>query len=222
MTSLSDIFGEWRKCKRCGLAATRNKVVIASPWIVEPSEDAPLLLLVGEAPGRVEDERGEAFVGPSGRILRQDMLPDFGVCLGMITNTIGCRPPGNRNPTADEIEACAPRLEALVDVLDPDGLILIGDVSAGTQGKWRERFNRNNTVKVVHPAALMRHGHPSAYTRQRIKTEAGKVKRLLARLGYHEPTSKCEHDYMDAGYWALPGNKREPFRACRLCGILES
>lgn len=93
-------------CALCPLSADRNAIVFADG---DPSSP---VVFVGEAPGEAEDRTGLPFVGRSGKILdalmEEEGLPRSKV---LITNTVKCRPPGNRDPTASEMSACLPFLE---------------------------------------------------------------------------------------------------------------
>jgi DNA polymerase len=94
-------------CKRCALCAGRAHVVNPDG---DPSSP---IAFVGEAPGANEDAAGRPFVGSSGRVLNQ-LLEEEGMERSkvFITNTVKCRPPGNREPTQEEMDACLPCLEA--------------------------------------------------------------------------------------------------------------
>ncbi len=94
-------------CRLCGLCDGRTNIVLPDG---DPSSG---VVLVGEAPGENEDLEGRPFVGRSGRIL-EAMLSDAGLDRSMvlITNTVKCRPPGNRDPSPDEMAACRPFLES--------------------------------------------------------------------------------------------------------------
>ena len=92
-------------CRRCGLCKGRNNIVL-------PTGDLDSgIVFIGEAPGENEDLQGIPFVGRAGRILDEAMAA-AGISRGdvMITNTVKCRPPGNRDPTSEEMEACRPFL----------------------------------------------------------------------------------------------------------------
>src|SRR2546429_8612491 len=102
MSTLAELAAEAAGCTKCPLAATRTNVVFG---VGDPH--APLML-VGEAPGRDEDEQGEPFVGRSGKLLDQVLLEELGITRDrvFIGNTLQCRPPGNRDPLPSEIETC--------------------------------------------------------------------------------------------------------------------
>ena len=114
--------GECGACRRCGLAATRQQVVVGR------GNPNARLLLVGEAPGAEEESCGQPFVGRSGRLL-EAMLAAAGLDSERdlyIANVIKCRPPGNRKPSRTEIEACRPWLERQIDLVRPQLVLLVG------------------------------------------------------------------------------------------------
>jgi len=114
--------GECGACRRCGLAATRQQVVVGR------GNPNARLLLVGEAPGAEEEACGQPFVGRSGRLL-EAMLAAAGLDSERdlyIANVIKCRPPGNRKPSRTEIEACRPWLERQIALVRPQLVLLVG------------------------------------------------------------------------------------------------
>jgi DNA polymerase len=121
--SLADpLAAECGACRRCGLAATRQQVVVGR------GNPNARLLLVGEAPGAEEEACGQPFVGRSGRLL-EAMLAAAGLDSERdlyIANVIKCRPPGNRKPSRTEIEACRPWLERQIDLVRPQLVLLVG------------------------------------------------------------------------------------------------
>jgi len=109
-------------CRRCGLAATREQVVVGR------GNPNARLLLVGEAPGAEEEACGQPFVGRSGRLL-EAMLAAAGLDSERdlyIANVIKCRPPGNRKPSRTEIETCRPWLERQIAMVRPQLVLLVG------------------------------------------------------------------------------------------------
>jgi len=111
-------------CERCdALVESRSRIVNG----VGPEDAA--LLFVGEAPGEREDAEGEPFVGRSGAVL-DEVLRDNGLARGdvRITNCVRCRPPGNRDPTGEELSNCRGYLEAEVEAVDPEVLVTLGKV----------------------------------------------------------------------------------------------
>jgi DNA polymerase len=131
------------------------------------------ILLVGEAPGADEDRLGLPFVGVSGRLL-DAMLAAIGLdrTTAYITNILFWRPPGNRNPTAAEVAACLPFIERLIELVDPEVLVMVGGTAAKTllgqsdgimklRGRWFNYESARMTrpipaTGIFHPAFLLR------------------------------------------------------------------
>jgi uracil-DNA glycosylase family 4 len=108
-------------CPRCKLAKSRTNIVFGQG---NPRAD---LMFVGEAPGRDEDEQGLAFVGRAGQLLTK-IIEAIGrkredVWIG---NVLKCRPPENRNPERDEVEACRPFLEEQIRLISPKVIVTLG------------------------------------------------------------------------------------------------
>ena len=166
-------------CQACSLCATRKNTVFG---VGAPSADAALApqadwLIVGEAPGENEDIQGEPFVGQAGKLL-DNMLRAVkvnGQSLGrhrnvFIVNVLKCRPPANRNPSAEEVAMCQPYLQRQIELLQPKIILAMGRFavqallgSTEPLGKLRGRVhglpNGISTAPVVvtyHPAYLLR------------------------------------------------------------------
>ena len=109
-------------CTRCRLAEGRTQVVFGSG---DPNAD---LMFVGEAPGFHEDKQGVPFVGQAGKLLERLLE---GIGLGRsdvyIANVLKCRPPGNRDPQQDEIEACEPHLFRQIELIEPRVVATLGN-----------------------------------------------------------------------------------------------
>jgi DNA polymerase len=171
-------------CTRCELAQTRTQVVFG---VGDPHAD---LLFVGEGPGEQEDLQGEPFVGRAGRLLTS-LIEGIGLTRAdvYIANVVKCRPPGNRDPRPNEIEACRPYLEAQIDHLDPRVVVTLGNFATKllletkegiTRLRGRERpfRDRATLIPVLHPSAVLRSGGTAlAQTRADFVI----VKRALAR-----------------------------------------
>ena len=102
--SLEGLQGSCQDCRRCGLAAGRQQVVISR------GDPTARLMVIGEGPGAQEDASGRPFVGRAGQLLDQ-MLASVGLDSerdAYVCNVVKCRPPDNRKPTAKEMAACAP------------------------------------------------------------------------------------------------------------------
>ena len=153
-----------RDCDRCPLHATRQRAV---PGVGD--HDARLLI-IGEAPGAEEDRRGEPFVGRAGKLL-DAMLAAIGLDRQQgvyITNVVKSHPPQNRDPSAGEIAACRPWLEAQVALIRPAVILAVGRVAAqsltGTNarmGALRGRWHAYGEsaiplIATYHPAYLLR------------------------------------------------------------------
>lgn len=147
-------------CQRCPLAATRTTLVFG---VGDPHAR---LMFVGEAPGKNEDLQGEPFVGAAGKLL-DELLASIGVERSevYIANLVKCRPPGNRDPEALEIDTCAPFLARQVELIGPALIATLGRFAAHSilgleapisalRGKLYHRSGRN-VVPVFHPAAAL-------------------------------------------------------------------
>jgi DNA polymerase len=124
-------------------------------------------MFVGEGPGEDEDRQGEPFVGRAGQLLTK-MIEAMGYRREdvYIANVVKCRPPGNRNPEPDEIEACEPFLRAQIDAIRPRVLVALGKFAAQTllreatpisrlRGRWFE-YEGVRLMPTFHPAYLLR------------------------------------------------------------------
>lgn len=134
------------------------------------------VMFVGEGPGFHEDQQGEPFVGASGqlldRLLAEVALDRSSVA---IVNVVKCRPPGNRDPLPDEIEACRPYLEAQLEFMQPDVIVTLGNFATQfmigqplgiTKARGQTfRFRGAMVVPTFHPAAALRGGSDNGVTR---------------------------------------------------------
>ena len=159
--SLTEIAEMVRTCTRCPLYATAINPV--------PGEGSPTaeLMCIGEAPGATEDETGRPFVGQAGKLLT-DILRAIKLSREevFIANVMKHRPPGNRNPTPDEITACSPYLLRQVELIRPKVILALGTFAAQTLldtkvaiGKLRGAmhwYHGTPLVATYHPAALLR------------------------------------------------------------------
>lgn len=216
--TLDDIVAEWADCRRCGLAETRRSVVVGEAFWPPEADGSPLVLVVGEAPGRKEDETGRPFVGQSGSVLREEILEHAGVRLGYVTNILGCRPPANRDPQPAEVAACAPRLAQLAEVLAPDALLLVGRHAAELAVAPLPALAGIPSASIAHPAWLLRQGHPTAATRAKVTEMVATVRALLARVGGGTKTPECAHEWGEVGVWRNTGGATAVLVACALCG----
>jgi len=149
----------------CALRRTATKTVFA-----RGNPTAPLML-IGEAPGREEDEKGLPFVGESGQLLDR-MLAAIGRPEGSyyISNVVFWRPPGNRDPSPEELQICRPFVERHIALVQPRILVLVGRHATGSllnssqgikrlHGKWHSFSSGTDeipTLPMFHPAFLLR------------------------------------------------------------------
>lgn len=152
-------------CRRCKLCEGRTTIVFGS------GNPAAELVVIGEGPGADEDAQGKPFVGRAGQLLTR-MLESVQLTRDevFITNTVMCRPPGNRNPEADELAACRPFLDAKLGAIRPKVVLSLGSVATQALlqtkepiGKLRGRlhpFGDAVLVPTFHPAFLLRNPGP--------------------------------------------------------------
>lgn len=120
--TLEQIRADIEGCRRCELCAGRNNIVFGAG-----NPDARVMI-IGEAPGKQEDEQGMPFVGAGGKFLNE-LLEAAGLTRDdvYIANVVKCRPPSNRNPRVEEIQACANFLRAQTRAVDPEYIVTMGN-----------------------------------------------------------------------------------------------
>ncbi|WP_293815286.1 uracil-DNA glycosylase [uncultured Parolsenella sp.] len=149
-------------CKRCELGQTRSHLVFGT------GDPHARVMFVGEGPGKNEDLKGEPFVGAAGKKL-DSLLSIAGLTREeiYIANVVKCRPPGNRNPKPDEIEACSPFLREQIRSVWPDVIVCLGNFAS----QWVLKTDRGVTqlrgklyqqghfvvAPTFHPAACIYH-----------------------------------------------------------------
>jgi uracil-DNA glycosylase len=121
-TELAAFAGQVAGCTKCRLAEGRTQVVFG---VGDPSAD---LMFVGEAPGFHEDQQGKPFVGQAGKLLDK-LLAGIGLERDQVyvANVLKCRPPGNRDPQPDEIEACESHLFRQISMIEPKVVATLGN-----------------------------------------------------------------------------------------------
>lgn len=157
LTEVRELLGD---CQRCALGATRTCLVFGG------GNPHARVMFIGEAPGRNEDLKGEPFVGAAGKLL-DELLAHAGLGRDdvFIANVLKCRPPGNRNPAASEIETCTPFLREQIRLVDPEVLVTLGnfatrfvlETDAGItslRGSVRQ-MGRFKVLPIFHPAAAI-------------------------------------------------------------------
>ena len=168
----------WRKCQKCGLHVFRRKVVLGRGKT--PAD----ILFIGEAPGKSEDLRGFAFIGPAGQLLDDGMdkaaeiakldLPTF-----YITNVVACRPTDkkhgpNREPTGEEAWACWVRLSETYDLVNPKAVVFLGKVAEQyCKAAWPGAFS------LQHPAYILRQGGARSTEFKRFSRDLGEIFKLV-------------------------------------------
>lgn len=193
MSELTELYKEIVACQRCILAQSRTKAVPG-----EGPEKADLMF-IGEAPGFHEDRQGRPFVGAAGQFLEQLLASinlereDVYIC-----NVVKCRPPKNRDPRSEEIEACRPFLDRQIELIKPKMIVTLGRFSMA-------RYFPNATISRIHgqpkrvgeviyypmfhPAAAL---HQPRYRRD-IEQDILKIPRLLAEINQVEVASSEEN-----------------------------
>lgn len=157
--SLEKVAAEVRACTKCPLHRSRTHAV--------PGDGSPQaqIMFIGEGPGFHEDQSGLPFVGAAGNFLNE-LLTSIGLKREdvFITNVIKCRPPGNRDPLPEEIEACRGYLDRQIELINPKVIVTLGRYSMARwfpaarishiHGKPRQ-FGRRLVVPFYHPAAAL-------------------------------------------------------------------
>ena len=161
--SLDNIKKSIENCIQCDLHSTRNKTVAGDGSSITD------IMIIGEAPGKDEDEHGKPFIGRAGKLLdsflKSIKLNRESV---FITNTIKCRPPENRDPMKDEIDACALFLDKQIEAIKPKVLILLGKIAANrflgedkpmVELRQKKFFIEKLNIPIIvfyHPAYILR------------------------------------------------------------------
>ncbi len=160
--ALSAVREELGECTRCKLSKGRHTIVFG-----EGNPEARLVF-IGEGPGQEEDQQGRPFVGAAGQLLTDIIVK--GMLLKRedvyICNIVKCRPPENRNPEPDEIEACEPFLIKQLQAIKPQCIVALGNVAVKTllktkagitslRGNW-QTYQGIPLMPTFHPAYLLR------------------------------------------------------------------
>jgi DNA polymerase len=182
--SLETVREELGDCQRCGLAASRTKLVYG---VGNPNAR---LVLVGEAPGREEDLKGEPFVGEAGQLLDRILL-----AMGMlreevyICNVLKCHPPNNRDPQPEEVATCEAFLIRQIAAIRPQVIIGLGRFAVHSllktrtpisrlRGEWQE-YQGIPLMPTYHPAYLLRNPE----SKRDVWEDMKEVLRLLSAEG---------------------------------------
>src|SRR5258706_11010485 len=179
-----------RSCPKCRLAQTRTQTVFG-----EGDADAPIFF-IGEGPGETEDKTGRPFVGRAGQLLDQMIL-----AMGLkreqvyIANIVKCRPPENRAPAPDEVEACTPYLVQQIEIVRPRAIVTLGLPAAkymlnsnSTMGRLRGQWHQWRGIKLMptfHPAYLLR-----SYTVENRQAVWSDLQKVMDEIGLKFKTRK--------------------------------
>jgi uracil-DNA glycosylase family 4 len=193
--TLAEAKAEALACTRCRLAGGRTQVV----WMDgNPDSD---LMFVGEAPGFHEDRQGLPFVGAAGQLL-DTMLGSIGLDRSRCTicNVIKCRPPGNRDPMPDEIDACKPYLEAQIGFIRPKVIVTLGNfatrfvlarqVSISRVRGQRFQMLGATVIPTFHPAAVLHGGGAASPAMAALREDFALVASVLAEAPEPEPEAR--------------------------------
>ena len=179
------LYRELQDCRKCPLAGGRTTVVFGNG-----NADADLMF-VGEAPGFHEDQQGKPFVGRAGQLL-DELLGEIGLSRSdvFVCNTLKCRPPDNRDPQPDEIDACRPHLERQIELIEPRVICTLGNfatklLSGSPQGITRVRGVPQARELGGRPVFLYPIFHPAAALRttamlEQLRADFRALPRLLA------------------------------------------
>ena len=185
--TLAEAAAEASTCPKCRLAESRTQVVFG---VGDPAAD---LLFIGEAPGFHEDKQGEPFVGAAGQLLTR-MLGEIGLRREdvYIANILKCRPPGNRDPLPDEIDACTPWLIEQLSIIQPMVVTTLGNFATKfvlntTQGITRLRgqtfpWHGRTVIPTFHPAAILHGGGEGSTQFQLLREDFALIERTLREL----------------------------------------
>ncbi|NMF66186.1 uracil-DNA glycosylase [Brasilonema octagenarum] len=183
--NMTELAQHCNQCHRCGLGKTRTHAVVGRGDLKAP------IMVVGEAPGQTEDETGLPFVGKAGQLLEKilasvklDTQKDVYIC-----NINKCRPPDNRVPTTEEMDACKPYLLEQIRLVDPKIILFVGATAvkgltgdkraiSKIRGEWME-WDGRLCMPIFHPSYLLRNqsrevGKPKWLTWQDIQAVRAK------------------------------------------------
>lgn len=157
---LEQLRAEVSQCRRCPLCEGRTQTVFGA------GNPEARVLIVGEAPGKNEDLQGEPFVGAAGKYL-SELLAIAGLTREevFIANVLKCRPPSNRDPRPEEIQACTPYLREQTRTIDPEYIVTLGNFSTKFILKTEvgitrlhgtlQQAGRFKVFPIFHPAAAL-------------------------------------------------------------------
>jgi len=189
MSDIDDLYAQIVACQDCDLCKTRTRAVPG---------DGPItaeIMFVGEGPGFNEDQQGRPFVGAAGKFL-EEMLASIGMKRSdvYITNVLKCRPPNNRDPLPNEIEACRKYLLRQIELINPTLIVTLGRFSLAwffprdsigkVHGSLRRLADRH-FYHLYHPAAALHAGN----LRQTIKEDFSRIPAALQKARDSQPVA---------------------------------
>jgi len=181
---LTAVREELGNCSRCKLHKGRKTIVFGE------GDPSSVLVFVGEGPGYEEDQQGRPFVGAAGQLLTDIIVK--GIKLSRedvyICNIVKCRPPNNRNPEPDEINACEPFLLKQLEAIKPKIIVALGNIAAKTllktgegitslRGRW-QTYHGIAVMPTFHPAYLLRNPKDKALVWEDIKKVITELDRI--------------------------------------------
>jgi uracil-DNA glycosylase family 4 len=187
MRTLHEAGLEASGCTKCRLSGGRTQVVYGIG-----NADADLMF-IGEGPGYYEDKQGEPFVGAAGQLLNK-MLEEIGIRRAdvYIANVIKCRPPGNRDPLPEEVDACTPWLREQIALIEPRVIVTLGNfatrfmldkpVSISRVRGQRFPLEGRTVIPTFHPAAILRGGGEASTQMTALRSDFQEIKRVLAEM----------------------------------------
>lgn len=189
-------------CEACGLCAGSKTVCLWGEYASDRDESDPLVMVIGEAPGAKEDQRGRPFIGQSGLLIRSK-LQQAGISNYYITNTVKCRPPDNRTPTAKEAKACKMYIDEEIRNVKPDYIITLGALASKVVLKKAKitqchgqlvPMGKITGIPIYHPAFALR--DPSKLPA--IEHDLARLRRAMdGELGGEEFTYRVVRDVSD-------------------------
>jgi len=181
LSELQNLYLEIQRCEKCVLSQGRTRAV--------PGEgpDNAEILFIGEGPGFHEDRQGRPFVGAAGQYL-EELLASIGLQRDQvyICNVVKCRPPGNRDPLPEEIEACRPYLDRQIELVRPRMIVTLGRFSMARYFPGASISRIHGQAKRVGNVVYYPMFHPAAALHQPrwrtlLEQDVSKIPELLAR-----------------------------------------
>ena len=189
---LNIVEAKCKSCKACALSKTRNNVVFS-----DGNPETASIVLIGEAPGEMEDMSGKPFVGRAGQLL-DEFLAEAEISRELdlyIINTVKCRPPENRVPTDEEKSACEKFLHAQIDIMKPKAILFCGATALKSfwadpkvqiskiRGNWFT-VNINNkeykAMAIFHPSYLLRnHSMEEGSPRRLMQQDLAEIRKTI-------------------------------------------